>query len=289
MHIILLISALTVFTSGCLAAGEDAFRARLRVEESRNMILNRHGMAYLPCRQVQKGDGIFFEAEQMHGLTYNYPDVRLARQGNAVSLIHVRFLEFRFDVVKPGAYRAWYRASFPTDLGYMHGECMDGGEVHSVEDSIRLAPNVWRWHKGPLYRLENGGHVWSFPSPHAWCGGAKLDCLILAPETMADAPERVRPSETEACLPARGEILLRRIKASLLREWSMRFDTELNGGSFTAEYRYDGGNFRKIRLAEWERVPENAEYLFFRLRMERAEKSGLSPFVHNLELFVREK
>ena len=78
-------------------------------------------------------------------------------------------------------------------------------------------------------------------------------------------------------------------KASLLKQWKMQFAAELNGGSFTAEYRYDGGPFRKIRLAEWETVPEDAEYLFFRFRMKRAETSGLSPFVHNLELFVREK
>ena len=53
MHIILLISALFAFSSG-LTAGDDAFRARLRVEKSRDMILNRHGMAYLPCRQIAR-------------------------------------------------------------------------------------------------------------------------------------------------------------------------------------------------------------------------------------------
>ena len=122
----------------------------------------------------------------------------------------------------------------------------------------------------------------------AFCKELLLFCDAVSAEENC-ARIVVRPSGTEACVPARGEILLRRIKASLLKQWKMQFDTELNGGSFTAECRYDGGPFRKIRLAEWETVPENAEYLFFRLRMERAEKSGLSPFVHNLELFVREK
>ena len=287
MRSVFLIAVLLLAMNG--VAEEDMFRARLRVEKSRNMILTPQGMAYLPSCQIQKGNGVFFEAEQMYGLQYNHPETRLQKDIDCISLIHVRFLEFRFEITTPGSYRAWYRATFPTNLGYSHWERMDEGETHSVEDSNRLAPNVWRWCKGPLYHLDKGKHIWSFPSPHAWCGGTKLDSLLLIPEKMTDAPEGLKMPETEVRIPEQGEIFLRRIKASLLKKWRLGVDMELNGGNLAAEYRYDDGAWRMVRFAEWESVPDNAEYLFFHFRMKRAEGKLLSPFIHNLELLVQEK
>jgi len=198
-------------------------------------------------------------------------------------------MEYLFQVTRPGNYRAWYLASYPTNLGYLHGERMDDGEHNSVDDSILLAPNVWRWSKGPIYKLSKGEHRWSFPSPHAWCGGTQLDKLLLAPENMTDITEILADSATSVSMPQNGELTLRRIKAELLSMWCLNADLDLNGGSFKAEYRYDNQPFREYKLGVWKNIPAGVKYIFLRFHLERSKTQTLTPFVYNTELRVEEK
>lgn len=279
-----------LIAGACLTASDsEPFRAKINIDSAENAVLNARGLMFLPAVQAQQEKGILFEAEQMNNLEYHYGNTRIQQEKGHNSIWDVKFMEYRFTVTKPGKYRTWYYATYPTNLGYLHSEFMDGGEKISVHDSHFLSPNVWRWHSGPVYELKAGEHVWTFPSPGAWCGKTKLDKLMLLPEQITSDPEKFTAVKTAVSIPLKGEVKLRRIKASLLKKWMFNCDFELNGGSFYAEYRYDEQKFQAIVPGKWMTVPSDAKYLYFRFRMERSKEKLLSPFVHNMTLMVVEK
>ena len=286
-----LISILCFLVAGAVltASDDEPFRAKINIDSAENAVMNERGMMFLPAVQTQKEKGILFEAEQMNALEYHYGNTRIQQEKDHTSIWDVKFMEYRFTVTKPGKYRTWYYATYPTNLGYLHSEFMDGGEKIQVQDSHFLAPNFWRWHSGPVYELNAGEHVWTFPSPGAWCGKTKLDKLMLLPEQITSDPEKFTAVKTAVTIPAKGEVKLRRIKASLLKQWMFDCALELNGGSFSAEYRYDDEKFQPIVTGKWMKVPANAKYLYFRFQLMRAKKQMLSPFVHNISLMVVEK
>lgn len=273
----------------------NIFQAKLRVQKNENSNFSKDGLFYLPASHVQKSDGVQIEAEQPHKLEYHKSEARMQVEKDCASILNVRAMEFHFEVVKPGKYRAWYRGNFPTSYSYNHRERMDDGETSGlIPDSENLPKNIWRWHSGPVYQLEKGKHVWQFPSPSAWCGGAKLDKLLLLPENetidTGAGPDAGENLETKVCIPERGEIVMRRIKTKQIRKWIINADTQLNGGKFTAEYRYNGEQqFRPLKIGEWQMVPEGVRYLYFRFQLEKAKDATVSPFVYNIAFLVQEK
>lgn len=281
--LLILLTAFTLF-----ASDDEPFKAKINIDTCRNAVLTERGMMYLPATHAQKGRGILFEAEQMNGLEYHFQKVRIQQEPGHTSIWDVKFLEFHFTVTKPGKYRTWYYATYPTNLGYNHGEYMDGGEKIVISDSRFLSPNVWRWHSGPVYDLKAGKHVWTFPSPGAWCGKTKLDKLMLLPASVKAEPQKFTDVKTSVSMPGDGEIKLRRIKATLLKRWMFNAELELNGGRFAAEYRYDDQKFTRVTSGKWMNVPAKAKYLYFRFRLVRGKKL-LSPFAHNMTLMVVEK
>ena len=274
-----------------LAGAEgNLFQAKLNIAKSENAVFNQEGLLYLPAFHIQKSDGILFESEQPHKLEYHNSDGRMQVGKDCTSIQNVRSMEFHFNITKAGKYRAWYRGSYPTNLAYNHRERMDNGVISPlIPDSENLPPNTWRWHKGPLYHLEKGKHIWSFPSPSAWCGGAKLDKLLLLPERFAAVTDENAKWETDVLIPERGEIVIRRIKTGLIGKWKMNADIQLNGGRFTVEYRYDGQAFKEIKIGDWEIPPAGVRYLYLRFRLEKAKGAKISPFVYNLGLLIQEK
>jgi len=292
----ILISAVLASAFLSLQGAEgNIFQAKLSVEKNENAVFNQDGFFYLPASHVQKSDGIQIEAEQFHKLDYHKSEARMQVEKDCASILNVRAMEFHFEVVKPGKYRAWYRGNYPTLYPYNHRERIDDGKITElIPDSENLPINVWRWNSGPVYQLEKGKHVWQFPSPTAWCGGAKLDKLLLLPENETiDAgagPDAGANRETEVSIPERGEIVMRKIKTKQIQKWVINADTQLNGGKFTAEYRYDGEQqFKPLKIGEWQMVPEEVRYLYFSFQLEKAKDATVSPFVYNIALSVQEK
>ncbi len=268
-------------------AEENIFRGKLNIDKSEHAVLNQDGLFYLPACHIQKSKGILFEAEQPNLLFYHTSNARLQDENGCMSILNVRAMEFKFHVIHPGNYRAWYRASYPTTYSYNHRECMDNGNISGlIEDSSNQPPNVWRWHKGPVYHLDRGEHVWKFPTPSAWCGGAKLDKLLLLPEEIDNVTDANAVWETGVRIPDQGEIVIRKIKTKNIQRWRINAEFQLNGGDFSGEYHYNGLSSRKIRIGEWENVPNGVRYLYFCFRLKKARDAAVSPFVYNLELQI---
>lgn len=196
---------------------------------------------------------------------------------NGRCLAYVTELENRVAIETPGEYAAWYRAWFPVKGGWCHQESMDQGEAVQHTDSAQGPDREWLWVRGPTYRLTKGEHRWLFPKPYAWCGGARLDKLVLAP-TSAPMPVAFGPAPTcreaaESAMFESSRIMLRETRA-----WS--FSVELqpaSTGTVTIDYSLDRG----LHWQPWHadasvEQPTRSETVQFRFLLRRGA-DGSSP------------
>lgn len=227
------------------AAGADTERIktgiRFRAAGSLSVAGGRIGLARV---YGQEGaEPIAFEAEAASSLELQSSSAGLVHDPDVSGeycIHHVKAMAFRFAVTTPGPYRVWYRSWFPLKADYNHSEYMDDpGDRQQVHDSMggALDAKQWHWVKGPLYELTNGMHEYVFPSPTAFCGGARLDRVILMPNDRnltnpASIPNaKVLSGET-------GETVSSSVRLRRIVEWTVDYRTT---GAVDIYFSYDRG------------------------------------------------
>ena len=154
-------------------------------------------------------------------------------------------LVFHFSVEKPGKYHVWYHNWFPLKADYNHHEYMDGSAVAQiVKDSMmgELDEKKWQWVKGPVYELAKGEHDYVFPSPTAFCAGARLDKIILVPagQELSDEAKMKLPGSLTGG-GSTGEVISSSLKLRKIAQWELNYQKIENGGTIKVEYSYDDG------------------------------------------------
>jgi hypothetical protein len=198
-------------------------------------------------------------------------------------LAFVNRLENRLVVATAGDYQAWYRAYFPGPGNWMHIEQMDDEPGISHTDSESGPVKQWLWVKGPVYKLEKGRHVWLFPLPTAWCGGARLDKLVLALKGKW-TPEGKGPEASKRCFAQKAEMESNRVALREFKHWRLELEQEANGGKVEVDYSCDRGK-------KWEQWQAGHDYavtpegprVMFRVRLT-AGAGVVSPRFRNAAL-----
>ncbi|MCC6581455.1 MAG: hypothetical protein IT440_13545, partial [Phycisphaeraceae bacterium] len=206
----LLLAAIPTLPGAALAA-EDAIEnqaLKLEFPKSDNEADRDGGCLLLRGAYVQPADQPLIVVEAERATTTRMVSekgkvVADPLAGGGYCLEEVRTLAFSLKVAKAGKYVAWYRGWFPHAGGWIHSDQMDDGEMITNADSQGDKLNTWVWCRGPVYELTEGPHVWSL-SPFAWCGGARLDKLVLAPESWTPPEEGMGPESLTQTGPHTG-------------------------------------------------------------------------------------
>ena len=208
----------------------------------------------LPVRLQQRyrqkpGQPIVMEAERATSLRL-FPDkgvVRTdAKAGGGLYVVHVDAMTFQFEVVDPGRYTAWYRATFPWKGSWSHHEAMDRGKVHRVVDSRGEVLNRWIWTRGPTYHLSAGRHEWRFPERSAWCGGTGLDRVVLVRDP-ASKPTGMGPTALRSIGRTTGVLGTETLRRNVVGWERLIIDNPTGRGKVDALVSADGGkHWRKL-------------------------------------------
>mgnify|MGYP001553814629 CR=1 FL=1 len=217
---IMIITPLLVLTSIAASAEKPkTMRVPLRIQENDNLATEGR-MVRLRRKFRQNGaEPIVFEGEEASLLVLHSLEKRIMtdpERSNGHYVHHVKEMEYHFDVETPGAYQIRFLSYYPLQANYNHKEKMDDGEPQGVVDSFNEEPKVWRWTKGKTYDLSKGEHKYIFPSPTAFCGGAKLDKIVLQPVDAAEITDQ-GPSASKNVLPQKGVAMTRRIKLQKIK------------------------------------------------------------------------
>jgi hypothetical protein len=278
----------------------SAMRVPLRFDTLTNLVTDG-GLVRLRREYRQEpGQPIAIEGEEAtvlehHGMEYKIMADPEAANGHYIH--YVKKLAFDFEVTTPGLYRARLRAWFPLKAGYNHTAQMDDGEGRMVVDSNQDEPKVWFWTTGVEYELTAGPHRYLFPSPNAFCAGARLDRLVLFPKGTPEKVEGFGPPTSPMVSPQEGEAITRRIKLTKIQEWRLEHDPVLNGGDAHVEYAF-------ARDGAWQPVPAakpgvlpalfhplptpKPRYIYFRFRL-RGQPGNLSPRIEGLQLLIHKE
>lgn len=231
------------------------------------------------------GRPVCIEAEQASLLRLTAGKGVVGRDGGAANGLYVAFVDqadFRFRVQDAGSYTAWYRASFPLQGNWNHTESMDGGATTNHTDSLGEVLDQWLWVKGPTYELAAGDHVWSL-APFGWCGGAKLDRVVLSKDP-ASTPEGLGPPPSRVTSLLTGEAVTEQLSPRTLVRWqAVRYGNASQAGTVQIEATTDAG-------VSWQPVPADGDLsqfgskpLALRLKL-RSGPDGSSPYVRNLQV-----
>ncbi len=224
---------------------------------------------------------ICMEAERASLLRFTAGKGQVGKDEQAsggLSVAYVDHAEFHFTVTAAGRYTAWYRDYFPWAGTWNHSENMDGGNTNVLTDSQGETLNQWMWTKGPTYELTAGKHSWNF-TPYAWCGGTRLDKVVLVPEGDA-APSGMGAVSTKSVSPASGEILSEEVsRKSLIRWGGLKLQNASGKGTVSVTYSTDAGG-------TWNGLPATGDLstvppdkgIIFRLTLA-ASADGASPFL----------
>lgn len=286
---------------GMFVSAEDAGSAKTKASinfEKDGTLAAEGGMIRLKRVYAQKkSEPICFEAEEATALELQSTDKKIEVDDSASGghYIHfVKMLAFHFTVETPGKYQVWYHNWFPLKANYNHYEYMDDSPiVQNVQDSMmgELDEKKWHWVKGPLYELEKGGHDYVFPSPTAFCAGARLDKIILVPEGQElsdDAKMKLAGSLTAA--GSTGEMISSSIKLKKIAQWELNYQKVENSGAIKVEYSYDDGKTWTAFSGQPEtpvEVPDSARDGRLCFKISIAGKEGcISPRVEGFTLYV---
>lgn len=290
----LLLAALAAGLACRMASAGDepeTMRVPLRFQALENAVADG-GMVRLR-REYRQADGgpVVFEAEEATVVELQSLDRRIVQdpESSAQHFIeHVKKLEANFTVEKPGLYQVRLRAWFPLKAPYNHNESMDDGEVRRVDDSQSEDPGIWFWTQGLTYDLAEGAHHYVFPSPNAFCGGARLDKVAILPADHAEV-EGLGPPVSPISTPSEGKAITKRINLRLIKAFELKYEISENGGSADVEYSYDQTQWQPIPSGQWVGVPTpKPRFLYFRFRLS-AKPAGLSPWVQGLALTVKKE
>ncbi len=233
----------------------------------------------------QAGQPLCLEAEQASLIRFTPNKGVMGRDAGASGGLYLAFVDqadFRLKLTDAGTYTAWYRASFPLKGNWNHTESMDGGPTQAHTDSLGEVLDQWLWVKGPTYELAAGEHVWSF-APFGWCGGTKLDRVLLS-RNPAFVPEGLGPPTSTPTGPQSGEAVTEQLRPRTLVRWQkVSFDNASQAGSVQLEATTDSA-------VSWQPVPANGDVtklgdrpLSLRVKLQAGADGG-SPYVQGLKV-----
>jgi hypothetical protein len=290
--LILLISAGYMFNFNI--AAEESPKAKwqkvpLRFQKNENLSTKGNMIRLRREFKQEVGKPIVFEAEEATILEFKNNDQKISKDGNASGghyIEHVKMMEYEFEVMDPGKYQVRFLAFFPLKANYNHRECIDDGKSEMVVDSNKEPAKMWRWTRGNVYDLSKGKHRYIFPSPFAFCGGAKLDKIVFVPEKGVD-PQKLGPDASPIVSSLEGEAVTRRIKLKKIKEWRLDFEAEDNGGQVTVEYSYDKSKgWSPVTAGKEMKVPlPKPTYIYFKFKIN-GKKGTLSPCLQNTRFMI---
>lgn len=246
----ILTGLLVLFGMGVFAedAGTEKIKASIKFEKDGALAVEGGVIRLKRVYAQKKSEPICFEAEDATALELQSADKKIEADDSASGGYYVHFvkmLSFHFTVETAGKYQVWYHSWFPLKASYNHNEYMDDDAMaQNVNDSMmgKLDEKKWHWVKGPLYELSKGEHDYVFPSPTAFCAGARLDKIILVPvgqELADDAKMKLPVSQTVG--GSSGEVISSSIKLGKIAKWELAYQKVVNGGTIKIEYSYDRG------------------------------------------------
>lgn len=248
------------------------------------------GWIQLKVRYRQKGqEPIVVEAEESTRVQLASNEMTPTADAEASGGLCLQFaneIENELWIETPGDYRAWYRAFFPLRGSWNHSEQMDDGEAASVLDSEFGPDKQWLWVKGPVYSLMKGWHRYLWPAPTAWCGGARLDKIMLAPAS-APEPTGKGPEASRAEVPESAELLTNRLRLDDFTSWRLAFTKEESGGAVEVDYSLDRGKTWKPLMPDKAyTVSPRDKRLTFRVRLLRSA-NGTTPRLRDMALVAQ--
>ncbi|MDD5706680.1 MAG: hypothetical protein PHR35_12215, partial [Kiritimatiellae bacterium] len=268
--------------AGRIAAGQTS-RYQLRINTQSNVV--QSGARFeLQRKHVQRGsEPMVIEAEDSTSIEFTEKGMTPLAETNASGGRYIAFVKELVNLLTietAGDYQVWQRAYFPRPGSWGHGERMDEGPVTYVQDSAGLPAGAWVWVKGPRYKLCAGEHIYGFPSPTAYCGGARLDKLVLTAD-LQFVPTGTGLESIPSRASAKGEWISNRFRLDDMGAWRLAYEMALNGGSVEVEYSHDRGNTWRPYVADGAMRPVRDEkWLTFRFRLNAAP-DGDSPRVEN--------
>ncbi len=193
---------------------------------------------------------------------------------------YVDHLELRFTLAEAGHYVAWYRASFPWKGNWNHTESLDDGPTRTHTDSQGEVLDQWLWVRGLEYDLTAGEHTWRL-APAGWCGGTKLDRLLLVKD--GGTPEGMGPAGSPATTVG-GVAVTEQLQPRTLVRWQRLRLNDAGSGQVTVEATCDGS-------VSWQPVPADGDLsklpagrpLALRLTL-KPDADGGTPYVTGLSV-----
>ena len=276
--------------SSSFAAGvePETVRVPVRFETLENAVADGGLIRLRNEYRQDKSKPIVFEAEESTVIELQSLDQRIMKDEQASAahcLQNVKKFEADFTVETPGQYQVRLRAWFPTKAFYNHNACMDDGEVRQEVDSQSSDPEVWFWTQGTVYDLAKGPHRYVFPSPNAFCGGARIDKVAILPigntEVVGLGPE-VSPVTT----PLDAKAITKRINLRLIKSWQLTYEITENGGTVAVEYSFDQAKWKPMPSGKSVSVPvPKPRFVYFRFRLT-GKSPGHSPWVQGVALTI---
>jgi len=251
--------------------------------------VKRLGWYQLKTTWRQKaGMPVVFEAEDSTSITLATKEKTVVTDPNAsggAALAYISELSNEIEIVTPGSYQVWYRAWFPMKGSWSHSEQMDDGELRNNVDSNFGEDQKWLWVKGPVYTLSKGLHHYLFPSPTAWCGGDRLDKVVLQLDTLPK-PTGMGPDTTvtEKLAATTAELVSNRLNLEEMKSWSLDFEQADNGGKIEIACSYDRGtSWKPLPAGAGAEVTSATKRVMFKVNLIAAP-DGRSPQIRNLIL-----
>lgn len=284
--------AIGLASTSFAAGGEpETVRVPVRFETLENAVADG-GLIRLRIEYRQEKDKpIVFEAEESMIIGLQSLDQRIMKDDQASAahyLQNVKKLEADFMVETPGQYQVRLRAWFPVKAFYNHNACMDDGEVRQVVDSQSNDPEVWFWTQGTVYDLSKGAHHYVFPSPSAFCGGARIDKVAILPVSNAEVTG-LGPEVSPVTTPLDGKAITKRINLRLIKSWQLNYEITENGGKVAVEYSFDQTIWKSMPSGKSVSVPvPKPRFVYFRFRLT-GKIPGHSPWIQGVALTIEKE
>ena len=289
--LLILVTVLLVEVQHSLAQTQTKMmRVPIRFEHVDNLVTVGN-MVRLKRVYTQDGNQpISMEAEEATEIILDHRQRRIVRDekrsGNYY-LEYAKDLVFDFHVKTPGQYQVRFLAYFPSRGNYNHNEILNDGQRVNVIDSNYQEAGVWFWTVGKTYNLEEGFNRYWLPSPTAFCGGARLDKIVMMPMDNIQPIVDMGPETSKMVTSDHGNAMTRRIKLQRIKDWQLNAAITPNDGKVTLEYSYDAnGPWQPVVLNTLTTPPSpKPRYLYYRIALQ-AVAGKPSPWVQGLELLI---
>lgn len=283
------LSLVTVFATCCSYADGDWEKVPLRFEKGCSLETIGN-MVRLPRAYRQEGNlPVMIEAEEASSVELDNLSRRIVLDkdaSNGAYMNYVKYLKFVIDIKTPGKYNSRILGYFPKSGNWMHYEQMDNGGKLGVWDSRNGIAGVWLWTEGQEYDLDKGKHIYLFPSPTAFCGGSRIDKLVLMPVGSKLDPGSVKPAVQT--MPDSAEAVSRKLRLDRINAWKLDYHTELNSGKAAVEYSYDRKKWEVVISAkEYVVSSPKPDYLWLRFKLAAAKGKGRSPWIQGVSMYIK--